>query len=149
MDEFNFEFPDVERIIGGVLQDLVKPGQIGTDKVEPYGKFNRLDPDGAITALEAHDFIVLSREGGYLNQDSFTDIIGLEIEVWGKTRSRALNLSNQVTRRILEAEHQTISGFMVDYVEILRGPEEDKSQVLFDERVVRKAFEIHIRVKWL
>jgi hypothetical protein len=39
-------------------------------------------------------------------------------------------------------------GFVIDYVEILRGPEEDKGKILLDDRVVLKAFEIHIRVKW-
>lgn len=145
----DFEFPDTEKIIGKIIEGVVRPEQMGVDKVDPYGKFNALDPNGEIKALEAHDFIVLSREGGYLDQDSFTDIIGLEVECWGKTRSRAIELSNEVTKRILAAEHETFLGFMIDYVEILRGPEENKQKILFDERVVLKAFEIHIRVKWL
>ena len=145
----DFEFPDVERIVADIVGDLVQPDQIGVDKVEPYGKFNEVGADGEVAALEAHDFIVLSREGGYLDHDSYTDIIGLEVECWGKTRSRAIQLSNDVTKRILAAEHGTYLGFVIDYVEILRGPDEDKRKILFDDRVVIKAFEIHIRVKWL
>lgn len=145
----DFEFPDIERIVADIIGDLVRPEQIGVDKTEPYGKFNYVDANGEISMLEAHDFIVLSREGGYLDQDSFTDIIGLEVECWGKTRSRAIYLSNEVTKRILRAETMTHLGFVIDYVEILRGPEEDKGKILLDDRVVLKAFEIHIRVKWL
>lgn len=144
----DFDLPDIERIVADIIGDLVRPEQIGVDKTEPYGKFNYIDENGEVSALEAHDFIVLSREGGYLDQDSFTDIIGLEVECWGKTRSRAINLSNEVTKRILRAETMTHLGFVIDYVEILRGPEEDKGKILLDDRVVLKAFEIHIRVKW-
>lgn len=144
----DFDLPDIERIVADIVGDLVRPEQIGVDKTEPYGKFNYIDENGEVSALEAHDFIVLSREGGYLDQDSFTDIIGLEVECWGKTRSRAINLSNEVTKRILRAETMTHLGFVIDYVEILRGPEEDKGKILLDDRVVLKAFEIHIRVKW-
>lgn len=144
----DFDLPDIERIVADIIGDLVRPEQIGVDKTEPYGKFNYIDENGEVSALEAHDFIVLSREGGYLDQDSFTDIIGLEVECWGKTRSRAISLSNEVTKRILRAETMTHLGFVIDYVEILRGPEEDKGKILLDDRVVLKAFEIHIRVKW-
>lgn len=144
----DFDLPDIERIVADIIGDLVRPEQIGVDKTEPYGKFNYIDENGEVSALEAHDFIVLSREGGYLDQDSFTDIIGLDVECWGKTRSRAINLSNEVTKRILRAETMTHLGFVIDYVEILRGPEEDKGKILLDDRVVLKAFEIHIRVKW-
>lgn len=144
----DFDLPDIERIVADIVGDLVRPEQIGVDKTEPYGKFNYIDENGEVSALEAHDFIVLSREGGYLDQDSFTDIIGLEVECWGKTRSRAISLSNEVTKRILRAETMTHLGFVIDYVEILRGPEEDKGKILLDDRVVLKAFEIHIRVKW-
>lgn len=144
----DFDLPDIERIVAHIVGDLVRPEQIGVDKTEPYGKFNYIDENGEVSALEAHDFIVLSREGGYLDQDSFTDIIGLEVECWGKTRSRAISLSNEVTKRILRAETMTHLGFVIDYVEILRGPEEDKGKILLDDRVVLKAFEIHIRVKW-
>lgn len=144
----DFDLPDIERIVADIIGDLVRPEQVGVDKTEPYGKFNYIDENGEISALEAHDFIVLSREGGYLDQESFTDIIGLEVECWGKTRSRAIHLSNEVTKRILRAETMTHLGFVIDYVEILRGPEEDKGKILLDDRVVLKAFEIHIRVKW-
>lgn len=144
----DFDLPDIERIVADIVGDLVRPEQIGVDKTEPYGKFNYIDENGEVSALEAHDFIVLSREGGYLDQDSFTDIIGLDVECWGKTRSRAISLSNEVTKRILRAETMTHLGFVIDYVEILRGPEEDKGKILLDDRVVLKAFEIHIRVKW-
>ena len=145
----DFELPDIERIVADIIGDLVRPEQIGVDKTEPYAKFNYIDTNGEISTLEAHDFIVLSREGGYLDQDSFTDIIGLDVECWGKTRSRAMELSSEVTKRILRAETMTHLGFVIDYVEILRGPEEDKGKILHDDRVVLKAFEIHIRVKWL
>ena len=144
----DFDLPDIERIVADIIGDLVRPEQIGVDKTEPYGKFNYIDENGEVSGLEAHDFIVLSREGGYLDQDSFTDIIGLDVECWGKTRSRAISLSNEVTKRILRAETMTHLGFVIDYVEILRGPEEDKGKILLDDRVVLKAFEIHIRVKW-
>lgn len=144
-----FEFPDVERIVADIVGDLVKPDQIGVDKVEGYDKFNYINKNGEVSSLEAHDFIVLSREGGYLDQESFTDIIGLDVQCWGKTRSRAIYLSNEVTKRLLRAETMTHLGFVIDYVEILRGPEEDKQKLVMDDRVVLKAFEIHIRVKWL
>lgn len=145
----DFEFPVIERIVADIIKGVVRPEQMGVDKVEPYSKFNALDENGEVTPLEAHDFIVLSREGGYLDQESYTDIIGLEVECWGKTPSRAMHLSNEVTKRILAAETMTHLGFVIDYVEILRGPEEDKQKLVFDDRVVLKAFEIHIRVKWL
>lgn len=151
MTVIDYKLPKVERLIAPVVADgLVKENQYGTDRIAPYSKFNVLDPDGVITPVEAHDYIVFSREGGYMVDDHTKDsIIGLRVDCWAKTRSRAEDLMLEVIKRIVALEGQTIDGFDIDYVESLRGPEEDKAVVVQDERVFTKDFELHIGAKWI
>lgn len=151
MPVVDYELPKAERLLGPVIAEgLVRPEQYGTDRVHPYQLFNELDSEGAVTAVEAHDYIVFSREGGYVVDDHTKDsIIGLRIDCWAKTRSRAEDLMNEVVKRVMSLEGQTLDGFDIDYVESLRGPEEDKSKLIHDERVMTKDFEIHIGAKWI
>ena len=112
--------------------------------------FNELDPSGEVTAVEAHDYIVFSREGGYMVDDHTKDsVIGLRIDCWAKTRSRAEDIMNEVVKRVVALEGETLDGFDIDYVESLRGPEEDKNLLIHDERVMTKDFELHIGAKWI
>lgn len=151
MPVVDYELPKVERLIGPVIAEgLVKPNQYGIDRVAPYQMFNELDPSGEVTAVEAHDYIVFSREGGYMVDDHTKDsVIGLRIDCWAKTRSRAEDMMNEVVKRVIELEGQTLDGFDIDYVESLRGPEEDKNLLIHDERVMTKDFELHIGAKWI
>ena len=151
MPVVDYELPKVERLLGpAIAEGLVRPEQYGTDRVYPYQLFNELDPDGSVTAVEAHDYIVFSREGGYVVDNHTKDsIIGLRIDCWAKTRSRAEDMMNEVVKRVMALEGQTLDGFDIDYVESLRGPEEDKAQLIHDERVMTKDFEVHIGAKWI
>lgn len=151
MGVIGYELPNVERLIGPVIAEgLVKPNQYGTDRIQPYQLFNKLDVDGVVTAIEAHDYIVFSREGGYVVDDHSKDsVVGLRIDCWAKTRSRAGDMMNEVVKRMLELEGQDIDGFSIDYVESLRGPEESQNQPIHDERVFTKDFEVHIGAKWI
>lgn len=151
MPVVDYELPKVERLLGPVIAEgLVKPNQYGIDRVTPYQMFNELDPSGEVTAVEAHDYIVFSREGGYVVDNHTKDsTIGLRIDCWAKTRSRAEDIMNEVVKRVIALEGDTIDGFDIDYVESLTGPEEDKSQIIHDERVMTKDFELHIGAKWI
>lgn len=151
MGVIGYELPNVEKLIGPVIAEgLVKPNQYGTDRIQPYQLFNKLDVDGVVTAVEAHDYIVFAREGGYVVDDHSKDsVVGLRIDCWAKTRSRAGDMMNEVVKRMLALEGQDIDGFSIDYVESLRGPEESQNQPIHDERVFTKDFEVHIGAKWI
>lgn len=151
MGVIDYELPKVERLIAPVLAEgLVRDNQYGTDRVTPYDLFNELSPEGEVKAVEAHDYITFSREGGYVVDDHTKDsIVGLRIDCWAKTRSRAEDLMNEVVKRVLKLEGESIDGFSIDYVESLRGPEEDKNMLVHDERVFTKDFELHIGAKWI
>lgn len=143
----DYELPDVERIVEEILKDLVKPGQIGPLKVETFDIYmDLLNEDSPELDLSDFDFIQINRRLGYLT-DSFTDIAGLDVQVWSKTRSRAVELMNAVTKRLIAAETQTYLGFDVDYVELLSGPDTNRLEMM-EETMLDKSFEIHIRVKW-
>lgn len=151
MPVIDYELPKIEKLIAPVIaKGLVHENQYGTDRIAPYQKFNVLDEEGVITAVEANDFIVFAREGGYVVDDHSKDTLaGLRIDCWAKTRSRAEDMMNEVVKRMLRLEGQTIDGFDIDYVESLRGPEEERDLVVNDERVFTKAFELHIGAKWV
>lgn len=151
MPVIDYELPDVERLVGpAVANGLVKENQYGVDRVAPYEKFNEITPRGSIKAVEAHDYIVFSREGGYVVDDHSKDsIVGLRVDCWAKTRSRAQYLMNEVIKRVLALELTSIDGFSIDYVESLNGPEEEKNGILHDERCFSKAFELHIGAKFI
>lgn len=152
MPVVGYELPKTERLIGDwIAPQIVGPKQYGTDRIAPYEKFNDFDEStGRIKALEAHDFIVFSREGGYVVDDHTKDsVVGLRIDCWAKTRSRAEDMINKLTMLMYEMEGETIDGFSIDYVEALRGPEEDESHLVQDERVMTVGFEVHIGAKWI
>lgn len=152
MTVVGYELPKAERLVGGwIAPQVVKEGQYGTDRIAPYEKFNDFDTStGRIEALEAHDYIVFARHGGYVvDQHSKDTVVGMQIDCWAKTRSRAEEMANKVTMLMYEMEGQTIDGFSIDFVEALRGPEEDKSNLVNDERVMTVGFEIHIGAKWI
>lgn len=151
MPVVDYDLPKPERLIGPVIAEgLVGEEQYGIDRVHAYSLFNELSPDGTIEPVEAYDYIVFTREGGYVVDNHTKDsIIGFRIDCWAKTRSRAEDLANEVVKRMMNLEGQTIDGFDIDYVESLRGPEEDKSQIIHDERVMTKDFEVHIGAKWI
>jgi hypothetical protein len=147
----DYELPKVEKLVAPkIAEGLVKPGQYGTDRVFPVQLFNEYNDDGVIAPVEAHDYIVFCREGGYVVDDhSRVSLIGLRIDCWAKTRSRAEDLMNEVVKRMLALEDTEIDGFNIWYVESLRGPEEEKDVVLHDERCFTKAFELRIDPKWI
>lgn len=142
----DFDRPDIEKVVGELLMDLVPEGQIGTNKVEIFNRYSSALNSDLIVSEEDFDFILLKRQGGYLT-DEFTDIIGLDVQAWSLTRDRATKLMSEITKRILGAEHQTVAGFLFDFVSCLRGPEEDPPRAV-EDKVVEQAFEIHIRVRW-
>lgn len=144
--QYDFDRPEIEKLMGELLGDLVPDGQIGTNKVETLDKYSSVVGSEIEVSVEDADFILLSRRGGYLT-DEFTDIIGLEVQVWALSRDRAVKLMDEITQRILSSEHQTVGGFLIDFVACLRGPEEDPPRLVTD-KVVEQAFEFHIRVNW-
>lgn len=155
MDDYHL--PDVDRIVEQILDGLVKPGQIGPLKVETFDQYmDLLHGDNVGFSIEDYDFIQINRRLGYLT-DSFTDIAGMDIQTWSKSRSRALHLMNQVTKRMLAAEGNTYRytdaetgldhEFDVDYVEILSGPDMERVEMM-EETMMDKSFEIQIRVEW-
>lgn len=142
----DYELPEVDKIAEKILRGLVRKDQIGRELVPAVDRYFDLEENGFDLKEEEFDFILLKRRQGYLTED-YTDISGLEVLVFAKTTSRAMWLSNQVTKRLLDAETQTFDGWLIDFVAVLAGPEEDSSLEL-PERVVEKSFELHIRVKW-
>lgn len=153
----DYNLPDVERIVEQILQGLTSPNQIGPIKVETFDAYMDLlveDPPGAF--LSDFDFIQINRRLGYLTE-SFTDIAGLDVQVWSKTRSRASKLMMEVTKRLIASEGQTYSyvdqatqeihSFDIDHVEILSGPDMNRVEML-EETMMSKSFEIQTRVMW-
>ena len=151
MPVVDYELPKVERLLGPVIAEGIVDGdQYGIDRVLPYQLFNEIDDEGVVSPVEAYDYIVLTREGGYVIDDHTKDsVVGIRVDCWAKTRPRAEDMMNEVVKRVMALEGQTIDGFDIDFVESLRGPEEDKSRVIHDERVMTKDFEIHIGAKWI
>lgn len=154
----DYELPDIERIVEQVLGGLVKPGNIGPIRVETFDMYMTMledDPPGAY--LEDFDFIQINRRLGYLNEDSYTDVAGLDVEVWSKTRGRASTLMKDVTKRLLRSEGNIYGytdsdtgeyhEFDIDHVEILSGPDMNKVEML-EETMMSKSFELQVRVEW-
>lgn len=152
----DYELPDIDRIVEVILDGLVKPGKIGPLKVETYDQYMTLLHGDEDLDLSEYDFIQINRRQGYLT-DSFTDISGLDVQVWSKTRSRAVWIMDQVTKRLLASEYQTYSyenlhtgetlSFDIDFCIVLNGPDADRIDVM-EETMVSKAFELHTRVMW-
>ena len=144
--EHDYDIPRVTDIAEKVLDGLVPEGQIGTARAPVYDLYQDMDVYEQVDESD-FDFILLKRRLGYLDQNSFTDIAGLEVQTFAKTVDRAEDLMEAVTKRLLEAEYTTVDGFQIDYVEILNGPEEGYPEVM-DDRMVEKNFELQIRVRW-
>lgn len=152
----DYELPDTERVVEQILDGLVKPEQIGPLKVETFDEYmTLLHGEQPGLYLQDYDFIQINRRLGYLT-DSFTDIAGLDVQVWSKTRSRAMKLMNEVTKRMLASQGETYSyvdeegethSFDVDYVEVLSGPDMNRTEML-EEMMLDKSFEIQMRVEW-
>lgn len=151
MGVIDYELPRTERLIGEfIAPKIVGPGQYGTDRIAPYEKFNEFTSDGVISPVEAHDYMVFAREGGYVIDEHTKDsVVGIRIDCWAKDRSRAEQMVNKTVKLMFEMQGQTLDGFSIDFVETLRGPEEDKSQLIHDERVMTVGFEVHIGAKWI
>lgn len=144
-----YDLPDVERIAAEILRGIVRDDQIGPQRVDVFSEY--LDGingtrESGMVSLEDFDFIQLKRRAGYLD-DTWTDIAGLEVDVWAKTRDRAVFLMNEVTKRILASEWTSVDGFPIDHVELLNGPEFDPTAIT-DERNVTNNYELQIRVRW-
>lgn len=154
----DYELPDVERIVEAILDGLVPEGQLGPIKIETFDTYMNLmhGESPPLLDLTAYDYIQINRKQGYLT-DSFTDISGLDVEVWSKSRSRSVKLMDKVTKRLLAANGETFwytdretgkeLDFLVDFCVVLNGPETDRIE-LMEETMTGKSFELHIRVKW-
>lgn len=142
-----YELPDLERIVAEILTGIVSEERIGPyllDTFDSYVDLTELDKEGVKD--EDFEFIMIRRRQGYLD-DSFTDITGVEVLCFAKTRSRSIQMMDEVTHRILGAEQTTVQGFPIDFCIVLSGPEDD-SVFVTDEKITRKSFEMQIRVKW-
>ncbi|MDD2326426.1 MAG: hypothetical protein PHW63_10615 [Alphaproteobacteria bacterium] len=144
----DYDIPDVEKIVVEILKGLVKPNQIGPLKLETFDQYMMLmyDETAPEMDLSEYDFIQINRRMGYLTE-TMTDISGLDVQVWSKTRSRSVQLMNEVTKRILDAEGYTFLGFQIDFAVTLNGPETDRIEMM-EETMTSKSFELHIRVNW-
>lgn len=142
----DYELPIVEEIVASVLKGIVPEDKIGVNHVETFERFADLSQTNYYLEESDFDFILLKRRSGYLT-DAFTDIAGVDITCFAVDRNRALKLSNEVTKRLFDAETNTFDGWTIDFVQVLSGPEEDIPLYL-EDRVIKKTFEIHIRVKW-
>lgn len=145
-----YEEPDVEEIAAEILRGLVDDDQIGVRLIDVNDEFLReyADRGGQLPREEDLDYIMLRRMGGYIEEDSFTDISGLDITVFTKQRTRGKRLMQQATRRLLAAQDETVLGFNIDIVRVLNGPNPDQLLIV-DDSVIDKTFEFQIRVKWL
>lgn len=150
MVESDYDLPPVEEIAAEILKGIVKDHQIGVIRLQDYENFLseiNSDLDDPMDVDDGYfDFILLKRRAGYLT-DAFTDISGLDVDVWARDRDRANRIMNEVTKRIVASEYNTYLGFLIDFATVLNGPEDDQA-IITDERTVRKTFEFHIRVKW-
>lgn len=152
MGVIGYELPRSEWIVGNWIgPKVVDEGQFGTDRILPYELFNEYDQDTqTVSPVEAHDYLVFSRQGGYMLDEHTKDsIVGMRVDCWAKDRFRAEGLANKVVMLMYEMQGQMIDGHSIDYVESLQGPEEDKSQLSQDERCMTIGFEIHIGAKWI
>lgn len=146
----DYDLPPLEEIVAEIIKGVVRDDQIGTERVKDIERYVQDMADDYENPLpvddDYFDFVLLRRRAGYLT-DTFTDVSGLDVEVWARTRSRAISIMNEITKRIINAEGWTFLGFLIDFSMVLNGPEEDPSMIT-DERMVRKSFEFNIRVKW-
>lgn len=146
----DYEEPDIERIAAEILDGIVGDDQIGVKLIDSADEFFReyVETGGNLPQISDLDYILLRRTGGYLDQSTWTDIANLDVMVFTKTRSRGQKIMGEVTKRLLRAELNGFLGFHVDFVQVLNGPNPDGPQTM-DDNVIEKAFEIHVRVKWL
>lgn len=146
----DYEEPDVEEIAAEILRGLVDDDQIGVRLIDVNDEFLREYElnQGELPSEEDLDYIMLRRMGGYVDEDTFTDISGLDLTVFTKQRSRGKRLMQQATRRLLAAQDETFNGFNIDIVRVLNGPNPDQLLIV-DDSVIDKTFEFQIRVKWL
>lgn len=145
--------PVVEKIAEDILKDLVGPNQIGVTLVDQADEFLRDFNDAQaqgvnLPTVADTDFILLRRQGGYLDMDSYTDISGLDVFVFARTRSRAQRLLADASQLLLRAEHKAHLGFFIDKVEVLNGPNAEGIELMTDS-VMMRTFEFHMRVKFI
>lgn len=145
-----YEEPDVEVIAAAILQGIVRDDQIGVRLIDVNDEFLReFDArQGQLPEEEDLDYIMLRRMGGYIEEDTFTDISGLDVTVFTKYRERGKKLMQQITRALLSAQDESFLGFEIDLVRVLNGPNPDQLLIV-DDSVIDKTFEFQIRVKWL
>lgn len=152
----DYYIPDIEKILNELLKDLVRPNNIGPIKVETFDEYMNLMASDEEYDLSAYDFIQINRRMGYFTE-SFTDISGIDIQTWSRTRDRSVRLMSEVTKRLLASERKTVFytdsetgellDFDIDFVQTLNGPDTNRYD-LMEETVSDKSFEMHVRVKW-
>lgn len=142
----DYDLPNIDSLVGEhILKGVLPPERINNVRIfDTYAYEAEWEEEGY--DLEDSSFIVVRRRAGYLT-DSFTDISGVEVQVWAKTRPEADRLMNEVTKRILAAEGNTFDNFLVDFAVVLNGPEEQYPPTM-DDRSIEKSFELHVRVNW-
>lgn len=145
----DFEEPDLPRIVAEIIKDVVDIDRVGVRLVDTADEFNReyTSFKQGYTVPEQH-YVMLRRLNGYIDNNTFTDISGLEVTVFTKTRSECVKLMSEITKAIMRSETQSYLGFNIDFVAVLNGPNPDPLQTM-DDNVLQKSFEFHIRVKWL
>lgn len=143
----DYDLPVVDTLVGKhILKGILPDDRIGNVRImDTHGYEEMWEQEGYDP--EDSSFIVVRRRAGYLTDTSYTDISGIEVQVWAKTRPEADRLMSEVTKRLLAAEGNTFDGFLVDFVVVLNGPEEQYPPMM-DDRSLEKAFEMHIRVRW-
>jgi hypothetical protein len=142
----DYDTPDVEKIAADIIGGVVPEGRIGNTRIWDYPAMEtEIREQGFFDPMD-YVFVTVRRRGGYFT-DSMTDISGIEFQVWAKDRAVAQTVMNEITKRMLHAEGEDHLGFVVDYVTVLNGPEEQYPPSM-DDRCVEKTLEMHIRVRW-
>lgn len=146
----DFDMPDVEKIVATILSGLVPDRQIGPMKIDPMREYiewhdaNRHDEG---IKVEDFDFIQIKRRMGYLNDSMTTEVCSVDIDVWAKTRDRAVYLIHEATKRLLWSEGTTVNGHQICHVETLNGPEQDSNVMTYETNIVN-TLEFQIDVRW-
>lgn len=144
-----YDIPDMAKIAAVLLEGVVPDEQMGPMKVDTFANYLgglNGDCESGMVSLEDFDFVQFRQRGGYMTED-FSYLLGLEIDVWAKTRDRAMDLMNEIHPRILGSAMTSPLGFQIEDVETLNGPEED-FQVVTDERNVSNHFQFKVGVRW-
>lgn len=142
----NYERPDFPKVVGEILKGLLPDDQMGTDRVDTAQRFYELDQD-EFADVSSMDFITLRRRGGYLTE-TYTDVAGIEVMCFSRTRSGSVALADKAALRIMNSQGYEFGGFLIDYIEPLNGPDEANIDTM-DDRVTIESFEIHSRVNMI